>query len=65
MPWRLSRVRECLASLDAGVVEVKTRGGAVEPDAAQRALRGPGQRGLTVFVLRFGRRVEAIVTERG
>ncbi|MEM8758349.1 MAG: class I SAM-dependent methyltransferase, partial [Planctomycetota bacterium] len=65
MPWRVERVRASLASLDAGIVEVKTRGGACDPDEVQRQLRGDGERMLTVFVLRFGEKIEAIVTERG
>ncbi|MGP1273258.1 MAG: THUMP-like domain-containing protein [Phycisphaerales bacterium] len=64
LPWRVARVREAVASLGGGVVEVKTRGCACDPDRAQAQLRGEGDRVLTVFVLRFGRRVEAIVTER-
>lgn len=64
MPWRVERVREAVASLGGGVVEVKTRGGAVDPDRAQLDLRGAGDLVLTVFVLRFGSKIEAIVTER-
>ncbi len=64
VPWRVERVREAVASLGGGIVEVKTRGGAVDPDRAQAELRGPGDRTLTVFVLRFGAKIEAIVTER-
>ena len=65
MPWRVERVREAVALLDGGIVEVKTRGGAVDPDRAQKDLRGRGGRTLTVFVLRFGTKIEAILTERG
>ncbi|MEL7484971.1 MAG: hypothetical protein AAFN41_11550, partial [Planctomycetota bacterium] len=64
MPWRVERVREAVASLGGGIVEVKTRGGAADPDRAQRELRGTGERTLTVFVLRFGSAIEAIITER-
>lgn len=64
MPWRAERVREAVAGLGGGLVEVKTRGGAANPDRAQLALRGEGDRTLTVFVLRFGSRVQAIVAER-
>ena len=64
LPWRVDRVRGAVASLGGGIVEVKTRGGAVDPDRAQLDLRGEGDRTLTVFVLRFGSKVEAIVTER-
>ncbi|MEO1535325.1 MAG: hypothetical protein AAFS11_07175 [Planctomycetota bacterium] len=64
LPWRVERVREAVASLGGGIVEVKTRGGAVDPDRAQRELRGTGETTLTVFVLRFGSAIEAIITER-
>ncbi|MEM9662039.1 MAG: hypothetical protein AAF937_06990 [Planctomycetota bacterium] len=64
LPWRVDRVREAVASLGGGIVEVKTRGGAVDSDRAQLDLRCEGDRTLTVFVLRFGSKVEAIVTER-
>lgn len=64
MPWRVGRVRAWLAERGAGVVEVKTRGRAVDPDGAQRELRGRGDARFTVFVLRFGTRVEAIVSRR-
>ncbi len=68
MPWRMERVRQWLKQHDAGIVEVKTRGGAVNPDAAQRELSSPGAGAggarYCVFVLRFDRRVEALVTRR-
>ncbi|MEM9166870.1 MAG: class I SAM-dependent methyltransferase [Planctomycetota bacterium] len=64
MPWRPKRVREALASFGAGLVEVKTRGGAVDPDRMQGELRCSGDRTLTVFVLRFGTKIEAIIAER-
>jgi THUMP domain-like len=64
MAWNQKRVREELSRLGAGIVEVKTRGKAVEPDALQRELRGKGERGLVVFVLRFGRELRCIVAER-
>jgi len=64
MPWDRGRVKEALRSHDAGVVEVKTRGQAVDTDAAQSSLRGRGDRLLTLFVLPLGRSVTAIITER-
>lgn len=63
-PWRRERVREVVRALGGGVVEVKTRGKACDPDVEQRELRGSGERRLVVFVLRFGRAVRAIVAER-
>ena len=64
LPWRPAKVRRALAALGAGVVDVKTRGGAVDPDAAARDLRGEGDRPLVVFVLRFDQRVLAFITRR-
>lgn len=64
MPWRPRRVKQWLAGNDGGVVEVKTRGKACDPDREQRALRGEGGTTYTVFVLRFDMRVEALITRR-
>jgi len=63
MPWRAARVRQELARLRAGVVTVKTRDKAVDPDRVAATLRGKGERPLTVFVLRFGTPVKALITE--
>ena len=64
MPWRLPKVKRWLADHGAGIVEVKTRGKAVDPDRVQRQLRGPGERSFTVFVLRRDRRTTALITRR-
>lgn len=64
MPWRTRKVAEWLQSHDGGVVEVKTRGKAVDPDRAAAELRGEGATMFTVFVLRFGSKVEAWITRR-
>ena len=64
LPWREKRVAAALQARGAGVVEVKTRGGAVDPDRAQRRLRGKGKTPFTVFVLRWDRQVVALVTRR-
>jgi hypothetical protein len=64
MAWNERRVRAALASLGAGVVEVKTRDRVVDPDRLQRTLRGRGERPVTVFVLRFGTAVRAVLAER-
>lgn len=64
LPWREKRVAAALAARGAGVVEVKTRGGAVDPDRAQARLRGPGETPFTVFVLRWDRQVVALITRR-
>ena len=65
MPWRRSKVRDWLRARGGGLVEVKTRGKAVDPDVEQKALRGKGETRYTVFVLRFDRAVRALVCERG
>ncbi|MBY0262286.1 MAG: hypothetical protein K2Q20_08065, partial [Phycisphaerales bacterium] len=62
--WNRRRVCETLNRLNAGIVEVKTRGGVVETDVEQAVLRGAGNAALTVFVLRMGTRVRAIVARR-
>lgn len=64
MPWREKRVAAALQAMDAGIVEVKTRGGAVDPDRAQQRLRGTGKTPFTVFVLRWDRQVVALITRR-
>ena len=64
MPWRQSKVKAWLAAHRAGVVEVKTRGRVVETDPTQLALRGVGDEPFTVFVLRFGQKVTALVARR-
>ncbi|MCZ6834544.1 MAG: hypothetical protein O7G85_02105 [Planctomycetota bacterium] len=64
MPWRLKNVKAWLQSEQAGIVEVKTRGGAVNPDKVQAQLRGGGTQAFTVFVLRFGAKVRALCCRR-
>jgi len=64
MPWRADKVSKWLRDHDAGVVEVKTRGGAVDPDVVQKRLRGEGSAAFTVFVLRLGRKKSAWITRR-
>lgn len=63
-PWNPRRVREVLGGLDAGIIEVKARGGVVDPDRVQTELRGGGSVTLTVFVVRFGDQIRAIVSRR-
>ncbi len=64
MPWRPRKVRGWLASHDGGIVEVKTRGKAVDPDRVQAQLRGDGRTLYTVFVLRFERERRAYIARR-
>jgi hypothetical protein len=64
MPWNEKRTEERLRTLGAGVVEVKTRGRAVDPDAIQKRLSGEEGPMLTLFVLRFDRALRAIIARR-
>ncbi|MFO0963914.1 MAG: hypothetical protein U0625_13555 [Phycisphaerales bacterium] len=61
LPAREATVAAWLAQRDAGIVTVRTRGGACDPDAWQRALRGRGATPWTVFVLRLGDARRAVV----
>lgn len=71
--WRLKKITSALRAIfgetEWGVVDVKTRGGAVEDvDAAARALRGDAMAGkvapITVLGLRLGDRKTVIITRR-
>ncbi|MEM9914458.1 MAG: hypothetical protein AAF911_05820 [Planctomycetota bacterium] len=58
------KIKAWLADHDAGLVEIKTRGKAVDPDPLQRALRGQGATPYTLFILRFDQRLTCLVTRR-
>jgi hypothetical protein len=62
LPWRPRKVKAWLDAHDGGIVEVKTRGKAVDTDAAQRDLRGNGKEKYTIFALRLGRKLTAAIT---
>jgi hypothetical protein len=62
--WTPRTVKAALRDLDAGLVTVKTRAGAVNPDQVSRQLRGNGTRELVVFVMPIDGRVRAMITER-
>tara|TARA_Y100000589_G_scaffold5128_1_gene4470 strand:+ start:2012 stop:3241 length:1230 start_codon:yes stop_codon:yes gene_type:complete len=64
MPWREDRVVRWLREHDTGLVEIKTRDRTVDPDRHQRRLSGRGSIARTVFVLRMGRPVVAVITRR-
>jgi hypothetical protein len=64
MVWNERRVKASLEARGAGIVEVKTRGGAVDTDVVQAALRGKGDQPLVVFVLRMGSAMRGIVARR-
>jgi hypothetical protein len=64
MPWRIERIGAWLEANGAGVVEVKTRGGAIDPDDVQRRVRGSGAASFTLFGLRLDRKLVAVITRR-
>jgi len=64
LPAREPTVAAWLAARGAGIVTVRTRGGACDPDEWQRALRGPGDAPWTVFVLRVGEARRAFAVRR-
>jgi hypothetical protein len=65
LAWNQKRVKSALRSHDAGIVEVRTRAGVVNPDETQRDLRGKGSReNLSILVYRLGDRVLAIIAEQ-
>ncbi len=61
LPWSLKRLREALRRLDAGAVDVRKRGSAVDVDALRRSLRLAGDRRLTVALTRVLGRPWAVV----
>lgn len=64
LPARETTVARWLAARGAGIVTVRTRGGACDPNRWQRALRGPGDEPHVVFVLRVGDRRSAYAVRR-
>ncbi len=63
VPGRRRDITRALASLNAGVVEVKPRGVRMDTDAMQHALRGKGDRNLTVLWCRLGESQRALIAE--
>ncbi|MBI1367041.1 MAG: hypothetical protein GC162_00155 [Planctomycetes bacterium] len=63
-PWRPRKIKAWLVAHDAGVVEVKTRDKAVDPDVVARQMRGDGPEVFTLFVLRYDRKVVCLITRR-
>ncbi|MFK7884001.1 MAG: hypothetical protein AB8F26_07460 [Phycisphaerales bacterium] len=61
--WNPRVAKSALRDLDAGVVTVKTRASAVNPDKVSRQLRGTGKKGFVLFVLPIADRLRAIITE--
>jgi hypothetical protein len=62
--WNEKRIAAWLRAHDAGVVEVKTRGGSADAERLQSALRGGGSTDYVVFVLRLGSDRRAFVCVR-
>jgi len=63
MPWRLNKVQAWLRHHDAGIITVKTRGKAADPDEAQKQLRGLGDTPYTVFIHRWDLKRIALITQ--
>ncbi|QNN21979.1 hypothetical protein HED60_06735 [Planctomycetales bacterium ZRK34] len=67
LPWHeknLKKIKAALREHDAGLVDVKTRGKAVDPDRFSPKLRQKGNQHLTVFVLRMDQKHTAFITRR-
>lgn len=64
LPFGLKRLREVLRSHDAGMLVVKKRGTAVEPDMLRRQLKLTGSREVTVVLTRSAGRQVAMVVRR-
>ena len=64
LPWRPAKVKGWLARNDGGIIEVKTRGKAVDPDPVARDLRGKGATPYTVFIHRWDTKKIALITKR-
>jgi len=63
--WNRKKVKATLRAMDAGIVEVRTRAGVVNPDVEQKYLRGKGtDNQISVFIYRIDTRIQAIVTRR-
>jgi hypothetical protein len=62
--WDEKNARVALRAHDAGLVEVKTRGQTVDPNALEKKVRGEGKERLTLFVLRLGSSLRGYVTRR-
>jgi len=63
LAWRPRKVRDWLAANDGGIVTIKTRGKAVDPDTVQADLRGEGATPYTLFILRHDQQVLCHITQ--
>ncbi len=64
VPGREREIRIALKKLDAGLVEIKSRGITINTDALQRRLRGKGTRPLVVLWTRMGDKQKAFIGVR-
>ena len=64
LPARERDMARWVAARRGGIVTVRTRGGACDPDRWQTALRGPGDAPMDVFVLREGQALRAYAVRR-
>jgi len=64
VPGREREIRIALKKLDAGLVEIKSRGVSINTDALQRRLRGKGARPLVVLWTRMGDKQKAFIGVR-
>jgi hypothetical protein len=64
VPGRKRDVKRSLAALDAGTVEIKTRGVKLDTDKLQKQLSGKGSRRLTVLWCRLREHQRAFIAER-
>ena len=62
MPWRPRKLKSWLDANNAGIVQVKTRGKAINTDTAQKQLRSAGAEPFTVFGLRLGSKRIGVIT---
>ncbi|MDP6633763.1 MAG: class I SAM-dependent methyltransferase [Phycisphaerae bacterium] len=64
VPGREREIRIALKKLNAGLVEIKSRGVSINTDALQRRLRGKGDRPLVVLWTRMGDKQKAFIGVR-
>lgn len=65
MKWNRKKVKAALRTHQSGIVEIRTRGGVVNPDIEQKQLRCKGSNNqLTVFIYRIDKKITAIIAER-
>jgi hypothetical protein len=63
LPWHERRIRERLATLDAGSVDIRRRGLPGDVDRIRRGLRTTGSRRVTLLMTRAGGRPWCVIAE--